>query len=453
MIPKPRTLWWEVAKREVADNLVSWKLPVAGLLVVVLLVTGVVSLSAAYDEQWSAWNLVQDEYAGKNQTDSDPALAHRILAHPNPLSLLVGGPAEDVRDAFATPPSVANGTVTPRANPLLLRFATLDLGTVGVGVLTLLAVLVSYDAVAGEKERGTLKVLLVNPLSRAELLLGKYAGAMLTLLAPLAVGVLVAFLALLLAGIRFGPGDATRLLLVLAFLALLLSAFVLTGLLVSSLTARSPVAIVALLFAWLVLVAGAGSLATFAASVDSDARDLDDVLVELNVLDASYGERDADLASEISGLEREKAASGGVLSPDRQARLDAAKAERAALPAERAEEARRLVESFLRSREIDLARAERFAAVSPAESFRTVAQAAARTDYASVRQEIDEFEAYLREAEAARAAGDELPAYRSAPASVGRDVARVAPFVGLLVAENALLGIGAAAAFRRYDAR
>ncbi len=48
-------------------------------------------------------------------------------------------------------------------------------------LLPLIALLTGFDAIVGERERGTLDLLLSLPLSRAELLLGKFLGLLLAL--------------------------------------------------------------------------------------------------------------------------------------------------------------------------------------------------------------------------------------------------------------------------------
>lgn len=48
--------------------------------------------------------------------------------------------------------------------------------TLGVFLIPLIAVLISYDAFVGEQEHGTLILLLTYPLSRPALLTGKLLG-------------------------------------------------------------------------------------------------------------------------------------------------------------------------------------------------------------------------------------------------------------------------------------
>lgn len=452
----------EIARRELQDNLATWKLPLALVLTTVLLLAGVLSLAGAYEDATDAHDLVQDEYAADQQENEPPALAHRFLGRPQPLALLVGGPAESIRETVASAPIVTNETASQRQDPLRLRFSPTDLGTVGVGILSLLAILVAYDGIAGEKERGTLKLVLLNPLTRADVLLGKYLGAMATVVLPLLLAVALAVPLMAALGVAFAPSDIARLLLVLVALVVFLSAVVLMALAVSALTTRSAVSILALSVLWLLLVAGAGSLAAFAATVEPEGRGADEVLAEMRLLHESYDEERADLAAEMAALERKNATQGGTLSPAEEARLRGLRQEIASLRVQEAQDERALLEGYLRGRELDHQQAERLAAASPAEAFRSAAQRLARTDYDAARDRLQEFSAYLQELEDLRlehaASGRsnesfEPPAFRNAPVTTGRDLGRAGPFLGALAVQNALALVVAVLAFGRYDVR
>ena len=65
------------------------------------------------------------------------------------------------------------------SEPLLATFRLLDLEFVFSVVLSLFAVVFAYDAVSGEKESGTLRLVFSNPVPRHLFILGKMAGAFL----------------------------------------------------------------------------------------------------------------------------------------------------------------------------------------------------------------------------------------------------------------------------------
>ena len=80
--------------------------------------------------------------------------------------------------------------------------------TLGVFLIPLIAVLISYDAFVGEQEHGTLILLLTYPLSRPALLTGKLLGQS----AALGVCLLLGFSVLpLLTVLNVLPYDLTRL--------------------------------------------------------------------------------------------------------------------------------------------------------------------------------------------------------------------------------------------------
>jgi Cu-processing system permease protein len=69
------------------------------------------------------------------------------------------------------------GQVGPRS----VEFVIASLVSLVIYLIPLIALLLGFDAVVGERERGSLELLLALPLTRLELLLGKYLGLALAL--------------------------------------------------------------------------------------------------------------------------------------------------------------------------------------------------------------------------------------------------------------------------------
>ena len=121
-------------------------------------------------------------------------------------------------------------------------------------VFSLLAILLSFDMVAGEKERGTLKAVLANPVPRDSILLGKLLGDFFVLFLVFLIGVLLLFLTLVLFDSRFLEAEAlTALLFVFGVSTLFLAGFYTLGLMVSAFCQSTRTAIVALLVIWVLL--------------------------------------------------------------------------------------------------------------------------------------------------------------------------------------------------------
>ena len=51
-------------------------------------------------------------------------------------------------------------------------------------VLSLIALLFTFDSVAGEREHGTLRLMLANPIPRHTVLIGKFLGAFISVNIP-----------------------------------------------------------------------------------------------------------------------------------------------------------------------------------------------------------------------------------------------------------------------------
>ena len=77
-------------------------------------------------------------------------------------------------------------TGTTRAGAL--DVSVVSLTSLSVYLLPLIALLLSFDALVGEFERGTMLLLLTYPVARWQVVMGKFFGHMMILLAAVAVG-------------------------------------------------------------------------------------------------------------------------------------------------------------------------------------------------------------------------------------------------------------------------
>ncbi len=118
-------------------------------------------------------------------------------------------------------------------------------------IVPLMALTTGAGTIAGERERGMLVYLLAQPVSRAEVLLGKYLGLAMALLASLCIGFGAS--AGLLAW-RTGAGDVSGFGALVGFTSLLALGMLSVGVLISALARRAGVAIGIGVFAWLLLV-------------------------------------------------------------------------------------------------------------------------------------------------------------------------------------------------------
>lgn len=149
--------------------------------------------------------------------------------------------------------TLAGGAPTGTLGIDPLTVAVTSITTLSVYLIPLIGLLLSFDAIAGEAERGTLALSLTYPLSRAEILIGKFLAHFAVLGFAIAVGLgLTAALTIWQYGaadLAFAPLAklfATSLALGAAFLGI--------GYLVSALVRQTGVASGIVIIIWLVCV-------------------------------------------------------------------------------------------------------------------------------------------------------------------------------------------------------
>ena len=117
--------------------------------------------------------------------------------------------------------------------------------------MSFFVILFTFDAVAGERTRGTLSLMMSNPISRGQVLFAKYLGTFFTLIVPLLIGVLMNLLIIYLSGnIHFDPGSWFRILGMIGLFALHISIFIFLGLFFSSRVSNAITSLVWLLLTW-----------------------------------------------------------------------------------------------------------------------------------------------------------------------------------------------------------
>ena len=134
-----------------------------------------------------------------------------------------------------------------------LAITVVSLSSLSVFLVPLIGLLVSYDALVGEIERGTMPLLMTYPVTRWRIVLGKFAGQV----AILAIATVIGFgVAALITGLgEGGDAEAWRAFGVMVGGSILLgAAFIALGTLFSAVVAERGTAAGASAAAWLVFV-------------------------------------------------------------------------------------------------------------------------------------------------------------------------------------------------------
>jgi len=121
--------------------------------------------------------------------------------------------------------------------------------------MSLLAILFSYDAITGERQRGTLRLVISYSISRTKILFGKLVGGTASLLIPFILALLVGVLYINLnPNIQWDGSAWAELGLLTAASVTFIMLFYLLGLMVSTFSRYSAISILNCLFLWVLLI-------------------------------------------------------------------------------------------------------------------------------------------------------------------------------------------------------
>lgn len=275
---------WLIATKEFRELLYNPKFLLTFLVSTVLILLSLLNGYTAYESEQKSATMGQEVAIRDAQTmESYEAIERqglRISRFPEKMSIFSQG----ISGSVGRKSSVRSGE-QPRAkdsryslDPILAVFGELDLTFTVSIILSLFALLFSYNAVSGEREAGTLQLMMSNSVRRTSAIIGKLLGGYL----PLALLFLIPFLAglaalLMFTGMNFNADEWLRIaFLVLAGLIYLL-VFYAIGLATSALTRNSFVSFLLCLFVWVLSVAVIPRLAVQTAAQINPSMSIDEV--------------------------------------------------------------------------------------------------------------------------------------------------------------------------------
>jgi len=245
-------------RKEVHQNLLTFRFGIGAIITIILVTLGLFIASEDYNLRLQNYfTKIREHQNALRQVRVYSYLQPTVLRPPEPLSILVQGYdarlGTDVNINIYQVPFRATGG--HRGNEYMSVFRELDLTMIVKIVLGLLALLLTFDAVAGEKEDGLLRLILSNSLSRATLLFGKYLGGLVALFLPLVMSLMIGLLILLFhANVQLTTSDWLRIGGILASYFAYLSVMLLVGMLISILTRHASVSLVLCVLFWLAAI-------------------------------------------------------------------------------------------------------------------------------------------------------------------------------------------------------
>ena len=458
---------------------------VTAVLILLSIGIGIREYRAFEAQQAAAQRLLAAEHL---EETSWTGLATRVFRAGDPLQIFAGGVHNDVgRLARISPRADARLDQSIYSDDTILAvFRAFDLSLVVQAVLSLFAILFTYDAINGERQAGTLRLIFAGAVPRARFVLAKCLGTWLALALPLALPLLLGLLAVVLARVPLSAEHWQRLGLLLLASGLYLTLFMAFGIAVSALTRKPATSFLVLLVSWIILVLVVPRVGLYAAvrrvPVPTEA--------ELESQRSGFENRAwNDHRESLTQRWSERQAAMAGLSDEQQEAyeddnlwrwLEEDDAARKAVEAEIAAHAERLYENLRNAKAEQERLALDFSRLSPASAYRLVAMHVAGTGVslkpryeAAARDYKEAFTSFLsansgaggsrihrrRGGHSGNLLGAQEPLDLSgmpvfqAPAAVGETLARVPLDLGLLAIETLLCFAAGFVGFLRYDVR
>ena len=268
---------WLVIQREFVSNVLTSRFMIGFIVCLISTAVAVFVQVDDYEKRLSGYNTaVREAQAEAQEWDLYVNIKPKAHRKPDPLGIFnvgaenfgantvtveLGKPIFEFNFPIWEAPTQKRGS----DNPFLAMFLTVDVVFIFKIVLSALAILFAYNTISGEREDGTLKLVLSNSIPRDIVVLGKYLGGMLSLFPIVVVSLLVALLIAVSSPVTaFNGNDIAHILLIFAVSLLYVSTWYLLGLLLSVWTKTAATTLILSMFIWVILTSIYSNFVTFA---------------------------------------------------------------------------------------------------------------------------------------------------------------------------------------------
>ena len=217
---------FHIVKRELYDHLSSLRFALTTLLILILMIVNAVVYIGEYKQRMSEYR--GQIVASRNELKSRCSTLYRLALKgpghlykkPSPLAFCADGGEKvllgEVRGNTAGrtrrwrsgdtsykfteiwgliyPPNrdlLFISDYIPGERSIMPDYIKIDWGFVTAALLSFMGILFTFDAISGEQERGTLRLMLANSISRNEVIFGKFLSAFFAIATPFLIGAIV----------------------------------------------------------------------------------------------------------------------------------------------------------------------------------------------------------------------------------------------------------------------
>ena len=248
---------WILIRKELLENLLTLRLAVALIVTIGLAVMATLIGSVDFSTNLDSYDKESSSLQKRNsEATVYQAVDPSILVPPMPLSVLSRGnvstSGQGVWFGLGYVP-ISSWSLSDAVSRMMRVLVQIDFSTVVALLLSFLAVVLGFDSICGERQRGTLKEMLSNSVPRGHVVFAKLVGGIVSLCVPFTLAFVVS---LLIMGanpdIQLTGDDWIRLGVLFGLSCLFLGQVFSLSLMVSSLTRDASTALTICLFGWLV---------------------------------------------------------------------------------------------------------------------------------------------------------------------------------------------------------
>ena len=281
---------FHILTRELYDHLSSLRFALTTLLILILMVVNAIVYLGEYKQRMREYR--GQVVASRNELKSRCTTLYRLTLKgpgrlckkPSPLAFCADGGEkillDEVRGNTASrtrrwrsgdttykfteiwgliyPPNrdlLFISETVPTDRSIMPDYIKIDWGFVTAALLSFMGILFTFDSISGEQERGTLRLMLANSVSRNEVIFGKFLSAFFAIATPFLIGTIVSLSIVHLSKVvQFEGSHWMRLGFIVCVALIYTSIFILLGLLVSTRVKESSTSLAILLLVWTVWV-------------------------------------------------------------------------------------------------------------------------------------------------------------------------------------------------------
>ncbi|MBN2317027.1 MAG: ABC transporter permease subunit [Sedimentisphaerales bacterium] len=247
---------WILIRKEIQETIVDSRFWIASVLCVLLVPLGLYVSLKNYEQRLESYQTSNQQYVRHSRGRIDANFKAKGYRPPSPLSVFSGG-LKDLLNYKITTTRTGNLEIESELDSTNLQavlFGKIDFAYIVTTVLSILAFIFTFSSVTGEREMGTLRLILANATPRSSIILAKIIGSYLVFLAPFALSVLIGLLVLSTSRVfSFGSGGIPQMVAIMLFItSLFMFCIFCLGVLVSTLTHRSLVSMIVVLLIWVI---------------------------------------------------------------------------------------------------------------------------------------------------------------------------------------------------------